>query len=211
MTPRPNELRRRIAAFESKYPIPQVEKERMRDRRWILQHAPKNGVGAEIGVFRGWFAEIICDALRPSRLYLIDPWTRLGETFGWGKEYTAFDTLKTADARAEAELRTALYPQVETVTIEGSYPQCRDRIAEPLDFAYIDASHKYDRTLWELTSLDAQMKPEGVILGDDWRPDPRNQHHGVFQAVTEFVKTRPWELVAAGRGGQWAIRRSAPR
>lgn len=151
---------------------------------------------------------MICQIVKPRKLYLVDPWTKSGETFGWGKEYTNFDTLTTAAAMAETRARVERFPDTETVLIEDIYPTCAEQIKEPLDWAYLDASHKYNRTLNELWHLNGQAGAHGIILGDDWHINPKHQHHGVFLAVHEFLDKSDWELIAAGRGNQWAIKRS---
>lgn len=207
MAPSREDLLERIRETEARFPMPEWEVRRLPERRWVLELVPEGGVGLEVGVFRGAFAELICEVARPRKLYLVDPWTRLGETFGWGKEYTNFDTLTTLAARQEAEARVGLFPEVEAVVIEGVYPACSGQIAEPLDFAYLDAGHRYENTLWELRALARQVKPGGLILGDDWHPNPEHQHHGVFRAVNQFCQSDGWELIRAGRGAQWAIRR----
>ncbi|MCL1629793.1 class I SAM-dependent methyltransferase [Roseibaca sp. V10] len=196
-------LKRADAAF----PMPQRELDRLAQRRWILRYARNGSVGAEIGVFRGHFSEIICQTVSPRKLYLIDPWTKLGERFGWGKAYTANDTLPTAQARDEAQARVATFENVETVLVEDHFPACRGSLAEKLDFAYLDASHDYAATLKELSALSPQMAPDGIILGDDWQINPAHQHHGVFHAVQDYTRHEPWQIVAAGPGGQWALAR----
>lgn len=196
-----------IRQTEIRYPMPRGEIERLNARRWILNHVPAGGVGVEVGVFRGHFSALICKSLRPRKLYLIDPWTKIGATFGWGKEYTNFDTLTTEVARNEAVARVAQFPETEVVIIEDIYPTCSAQITEALDFAYLDASHKYKPTLNELIHLNDQMAPGGVIMGDDWAPDPNHQHHGVFLAIQEFTRKSDWDIIAAGPGAQWAIKR----
>ena len=187
--------------------MPKWDQERYAKRLWVLDLLDKGGVGVEVGVFRGQFSAHICARAKPRKLYLIDPWTLTGETFGWGKEYTSFGTLRTAVAREEAELRTALYPTVETVMIEGFFPQCANQITETLDWAYLDSSHQYDRTLTELAALEPMLKPDGIIAGDDWNTNPESPHYGVSQAVKEVVAQGQWELIKAGPGLQWANRR----
>ena len=44
------------------------------------------------------------------------------------------------------------------------------------------------------------------MLGDDWRPDPGDPHHGVFRAVHELVRAGVWDLVRADEHAQWALR-----
>lgn len=196
-----------ITRVETDFPMPQRELDRLAQRRWILRYARSGGIGAEIGVFRGHFAETICQLLTPRKLYLIDPWTKLGRTFGWGKEYTAFDTLPTALARDEARARVQRYTGGDAVLVEDHFPACRAVLIEPLDFAYLDASHDHDKTLDELHALTGHMAPDGVILGDDWQINPGHQHHGVFRAVQAFSRRSDWQIIAAGPGGQWALRR----
>lgn len=196
-----------IREIETRFPMPPGETDRLAARRWILNMAASGGVGIEVGVFRGHFSSVICETIRPRKLYLIDPWTKLGTTFGWGKAYTNFDTLTTEAAKTEAIARIARFPDVEAVVIEDTFPACRAQITEALNFAYLDASHKYRPTLNELSHLSNMMAPGGVIFGDDWAPNPQNQHHGVFQAVQEFTRNSDWNIVAAGPGSQWALQR----
>lgn len=202
-----SKLDARIRAFEQKIPFPDHEKERMKGRRNVLRYAPQNGVGVEIGVFRGHFSEIMCELLTPKKLYLIDPWTQLGETFGWGKEYTGFDTLRTADAKAEAIARVSRFPDTELVVIEDNFPRCKNQLAEPLDWAYLDAGHSYKNTIWELKNIAPLMHPEGTIMGDDFAWQPERAHHGVFQALCEFTAQSDWKLVYCGPAAQWALKR----
>lgn len=199
------ELRR----TEALYPIPAWDEDRRKQRLWVLRLIRPGGVGLEAGVFRGCFSQCICEIARPRKLYLIDTWTLSGETFGWGREYTCFGTLETAVARRETELRVSLFPKVDSVIIEGFFPACADRIEEPLDWAYLDTTHQYKDTLRELEHLEQMMAPDGLILGDDWAPDPNSPHHGVYRALHEFVSRGHWEILKAGPGHQWALRRSA--
>ena len=197
----------RVSRLDAPWPMPEGEMRRLDARRWILTILPKGGVGAEIGVFRGHFSAQICGVAQPRKLYLVDPWTVYGPTFDWPGAYTNDGKLPTATARDQAVARVAQYPSVETVVIEGYYPAVAPQIAEPLDFAYLDSSHKYEDTLVELRHLQTQVKPGGLILGDDWMPDPGAVHHGVFRAVQDFVQDSDWQIMVAGPGAQWAIRR----
>ena len=79
----------------------------------------KGRVGAEISVFRSRFSEMICEILKPERLYLIDSWTLMGERFGWNDmAYTTKDRLTTAHAKEEALPRRSRFPATRTVAIE---------------------------------------------------------------------------------------------
>jgi Methyltransferase domain len=197
-----------LAENQSKYPFPSWSLASTRSRQWILTGIAGGGVGAEVGVFRGHFSEVILSTLAPRKFFMIDPWTKLGEFFPWADEYTAFGKLPTALARREAQLRAAKFPGTQTVIIEEKFPACISQIDELLDWIYIDSSHKYSETLQELKAAASILKPDGVIIGDDFYPDRTAYHHGVFRAVNEFVKTGPYEFVAGGPNAQWLLRRT---
>ena len=105
------------------WPMPQGEINRLRQRRWVLELLPKGGIGAEIGVFRGHFSDLICSVAQPRKLYLIDPWTNIGETFGWGKAYTCFGKLPTAVARQDAIWHVQRHQGIDLVILESAYPR----------------------------------------------------------------------------------------
>ena len=191
-------------------PFSPVEIERLRSRRWILNYAAKNAVGTEIGVFRGHFSEVLAAVLHPRKLYLVDPWRRLGPDFGWGAQspYTAFGKLTTEYAYRDTLRRVSRFKEIDTRVFEGFAEEFFSALEEKLDWVYLDASHEYPATLNELKLIDAVLKPTGVIMGDDWQPGRHHKHHGVFRAVHEFVRTHPYEIVAAGPAGQWCLRKS---
>ena len=200
-----------VAEIEARFPLPENEYKRLKARRWIFDRVPKGGVGAEIGVFRGHFSEMICEVLSPRRFYLVDPWTLQGERYSWGGAYFNEGRLPTAVARDQALMRVKAFAEVEPVLVEGFFPDCAAQIPEKLDFVYLDASHKYEPTLRELRALEPMVKPGGVIFGDDWWPNPKAPHHAVFRAVQDFISESDWEVRAAGPAGQYALGRRADR
>jgi len=38
------------------------------------------------------------------------------------------------------------------------------------------------------------MKPDGLILGDDWRAEPERPHRGVMPAVNVFVRQTDFDI-----------------
>ena len=181
----------------------------MDDRRGILALVQPGTVGAELGVFTGLFAEAILETVRPAVLHLVDPWwLAYGERYpDWGA-YTAGGTLPTrvahdaAVARADAA-RGGCDVQVHVSTSADWLRSLPDR---SLDWAYLDSTHYYRETLEELTLLRDKIRPDGIVLGDDWRPEPHDPHHGVFRAVHELVRAGMWDLVRADEQRQWAVR-----
>ena len=199
----------RLAEIEADFPFPQPQINRLDKRRWILNQISRipNSVGAEIGVFRGHFSELISTIVEPKKFYLVDPWEKIGETFGWGGAYTNNKTLPTKVAKEESVLRSTKNPDVEVIVLEDYFPSSSLKFEEKLDWVYLDASHRYENTLEELHAIPEFLTQDGVILGDDWDPRPDAKHHAVFRAISDFCRATNWNIVAAGPGQQWCIRR----
>lgn len=182
-------------------------------RKWLLSFARKNSVGAEFGVFRGHFAAVIARELTPRKLFLVDPWTKCGERFGWGPDpYTNYDELTTAGALLDTRHRMRIFESTCDIvyieeTLENFGEDIESYTAEKLDFAYLDTTHSYHDTLRQLDVLAKIIASDGVILGDDWIPDIHHRHHGVMRAVNDFLKVSDFQLVIAGPDNQFCLRR----
>lgn len=202
-----------VPADEDTFPEEEVARTKLRG--WILRYARPGAVGAEFGVFRGHFAAEIAERVRPRKLYLVDPWRKLGERFDWpdrpefDARYTNFNRLTTRQAFADARYRMQSFAgQTEVEFVEDFAVVFCERLSSRLDFAYIDAQHDYDSALTDLKAVSQVIADDGVIMGDDWIDDPEHPHAGVLRAVNDFIRAHPWELVAAGLEGQWCIRRT---
>lgn len=193
---------------EIDFPFPVKEVERLDSRRWILKYLPKGGVGAEIGVFRGHFSELICQIVQPKDLYLVDPWTLIGDHFSWGNNYTNDRSLPTEVAKNETIERMHRYPKVKSVLVEDYSYNFLKTCNTSFDWVYLDASHAFEETLKELNLIDTVLGEGGMILGDDWAVSPTHRLHGVMRAVNEFVKTNNYQFIVAGTGRQWCVRRT---
>jgi predicted O-methyltransferase YrrM len=194
----------------SDIPFAESEIQRLKNRGWILQYARKQGVGAELGVFRGHFSEIIAEALQPKKLYLVDPWMKIGRSFGWGEKsaYTNFGQLTTEQAYEDAKARMASFKNINSIFVTDFAKDFLETLTEQLDWVYLDTTHRYEDTLRELNAIDRVLKADGVILGDDWWPSSSGVHYGVFKAVHDFIKNNDYQVIAAGPGGQYCLRRT---
>jgi hypothetical protein len=177
-------------------------------RRFVLAYIPENSVGAELGVFTGRFSCEILRTGKPRRLFLVDPWWRAYGDFypDWGG-YTANGRLPT-QAAYEAVRARCMLPASRTdvhILIESSQDWLSSLDDEELDWVYLDSTHQYQDTLNELALLSKKIKRSGIIIGDDWFPDPKHIHHGVFKAVHEFLRSSDFSLIFANR--QWMLQR----
>jgi Methyltransferase domain len=196
-----------LAQSNKEFPLLQSEVDRIEQRRWILQYARKGGIGAEIGVFRGQFSVELIKGLKPKKVYLVDPWTKLGDRYPIARPYNNNGALTPRVSLRETQLRTGNFKSAEVVIVEGFFPQVIRQIKEPLDWVYLDGSHSYFDVLRDLHNIDHILKWGGTILGDDWWPDSTHPAQGVYPAVQQFVRTSRFQIHAAGPGGQYCLRR----
>jgi len=172
----------------------------------LAPHIPKDGVGAEVGVHKGYFTERLLEELRPKRLHLLDPWYLIGLEWNFGRpDRSTINALCAILKRHSNELVSG-----EVVVhigwdldILATFPDAT------FDWVYLDTTHVFETTLEELKVLQRKVKPDGIIAGDDWRSDPSHPHHGVCRAVRRFLDDGPYELIyASDDDQQWLIRQA---
>ena len=73
------------------------------------------------------------------------------------------------------------------------------------DFIYLDTSHEYHNTIDELSLIPNILKPNGILLGDDWREDISHKHYGVTKAVKEFIAAGRCKLLFTPINLQWGV------
>ena len=176
----------------------------------LLESLNLTGKGAEIGVFKGDFAEIILDHWKGRELLLVDAWKRLSDYLdSWNlsdammeQHYQLVRQRMAAHSNRVRILRMLSLDAARTVT-DGS-----------LDFIYVDANHSYRATLSDLRAWYPKVRPGGLISGHDYfdaRADaefepirseltqslPKEEltSYGVKSAVDEFVGPLNVELL----------------
>ena len=177
---------------------------------FIKDHFPKNGVGAELGVFKGHLSPILQKYTQPAKLHLIDPWYFLSGRWSW-----ATGNQSTVDAltRILRNFKKSIEAGRVVVHVGDDLEVLRSFPDDYLDWAYIDSSHNYEHTSRELVILEQKVKENGIIAGDDWLPDPNHRHHGVFRAVNQFLTEKEGQyhlLYANPENRQWAIGKLDP-
>jgi len=178
----------------------------------FLKILPKKGYGAELGVFQGKFSKELILVTEPKRIYLIDPWwTVIGEYYGdWSRYHNNGELLSTKKAyqQAQTHVAEAKGTEIAAFHIDDDVAVLKKMKNNSLDWAYVDSTHLYEHTVQELAELERLIKPDGVIAGHDWYPDPKNRHHGVYKAVMEFCASNHWEIIKIDKKfTQWAIKR----
>lgn len=149
----------------------------LRNRQELANYFDELGfkVGAEVGVFGGYFSEVLCKAMPRLQLLCVDVW-------GWGKYQ-----------RAEDEARERLKPYDTTIVKAYSVDAARDVPDESLDFVYIDAAHDYENVKIDINVWAPKVRVGGIIAGDDFYDFPSGKG-GVMQAATEYASHHHYDL-----------------
>jgi hypothetical protein len=161
------------------------------ERRRLLSRLPRDAECAEIGTWRGDFAQAILRSRRPRILHLIDPWQYRDEDEYKGAMFggRTQEGQRDMDAIYQSVL-DRFHPRIE----RGQVDVRRSRSVEAasafaddaLDWVYIDGDHTYEAVKADLEAYYRTVKPGGYLAGDDyglagWWGD------GVTRAVDEFA------------------------
>lgn len=124
-------------------------------------------IGVEIGVESGGNAASILESLNVVRLYLIDSWE--------GKFAPLFETVKD---RFKGDERVVI---LKNSSVEGS-----KKIAELLDFVYIDGDHSCEAVKQDIGVWSEKVKVGGFVCGHDYT----ERWLGIRKAVLEYCSER---------------------
>ncbi len=132
----------------------------------MLEALPKNGIGAEIGVWEGKFSEVILEVCTPKTLHLIDPWE-----YDPRFNNTSFGRKKNAERMPQMfDLVSAKFSGDDRVVLHRSTSQ--DALLEmedaSLDWIYVDGNHNEPFVSLDLALSLKKVRPGGVIAGDDY-------------------------------------------
>ena len=141
-------------------------------------------IGAEIGVCQGDNAEFMLNILKPSMLYLIDPWDNFfdngsNEIIG---EAQYLETRTRLDKYNNKKI-------IRTSSLEAN----KSFNNNELDFVYIDADHNYIEVVRDLMLWYPKIKKGGVLSGHDYHKNMM----GVVNAVNEFCVDNKLQLMYA--------------
>lgn len=151
----------------------------------LIQQYADNGVGAEIGVYKGETSQYILSTTKTKMIYMVDQYLCNYDKTQW--MYS-----KEGDLNANPDLD---YENVK-IYCSNQFPgrftllkkSSRDAAEEldiSLDFIFIDADHSYKHVLEDLQLWVPKVKSGGLIMGHDWR----GKFPGVITAVMEYATT----------------------
>ena len=180
-------------------------KRRLTKRNSFLKKIPKNGVGAELGVFLGELSVDILKMTGSKKVYFVDPYYLIQEYYGdWANVYNNGQKLSTLKASEIALEKISHFNNYEFL-IKDDIEFLESINENYLDWVYIDSSHQYDHTVKELELCRVKVKNGGVISGHDYIDMPDHRHYGVCKAVKEFCKKYNLKVVFVDAHSQWLI------
>lgn len=162
-------------------------------REYVLEHIPKNSVGAEIGVHLGNFSEKIIAKSSPKMLYLIDPW----KTFDDEKYKDSWYGSKTSQTEMDDRYRSVVkkFKNQNVKIIRDLSVNAANQIPdESLDWVYIDGDHSYEGSYNDLSTYYAKVKRGGLIYGDDYNIN-KWWSTGVIDALHQTLYEKKLKIV----------------
>lgn len=146
--------------------------------------------GAEIGVLRGDYSEVLCKANPSVHLYLVDPYKAY---INHPRQAELDAAMALAKKRLEPYRTTHLHmPSMEAVTMIG------DR---SLDFVFIDGNHEWPWVTQDIYWWARKVRPGGIVSGHDYRRSrwKKSIQHTV-EAVNGFTsayRIHPWFVLGS--------------
>lgn len=172
-------------------------RKRARGRYTLLKQLPQNSVGAEIGVWKGDFSQLIEEVVSPRKLYLIDPWLIPGDNRdvlsrskdGLSLNIHGKPVSHQKDLDEIYQYVMSRFQQSPSIQVIRSTSQ--DAVGHvskaSLDWVYIDGSHYYDDVKRDLELWTPKIRCGGILCGDDYYWRDSSGEYSVRRAVTEYV------------------------
>lgn len=180
-------------------------------RNFLLKMLPKRGVGAEVGVWKGDFAEQMLHITKPRSLYLVDPWKFMpdpehAQTRYGGSIARSEQDMEDVFAAVQARFRGPINKGIVHLN-RGTLEDLAESPGAPvLDWIYIDGDHNYKSVSSDLRAAAALVRPGGYIMGDDYRLD-KWWKDAVVRAVCELIVSGAAELELVKRS-QYVLKRT---
>jgi hypothetical protein len=159
------------------------------DRRVMAQTLAELGftVGAEVGVFEGEHAEILCKNIPGLELYCVDSWI----PYRGMRDYHTYQ-FQPAFEKAQRVLTPYNCKFIKKFSMDA----VKDFEDKSLDFVYIDANHGFRHVIDDVDSWLPKVKRGGIIFGHDFhKSEGRWQTQQVYYAIGSYAyanRINPW-------------------
>ena len=127
----------------------------------------------EVGVYLGSFAEEFMKSWRGDTLHLVDPYEPYHE-MPWDRSADLMTATNRLSKYGE-RVKFLRYRSPDILNILSPHAV--------VQFAYIDASHKYQDVKKDIVGWWNRLQMNGILAGHDYH----SEHQGVIDAVNEFA------------------------
>jgi hypothetical protein len=144
-------------------------------------------VGAEIGVERGGYSKVLCEANPGVKLYCVDPWLAYSEYTDHVKQSKLDGFYDEAKERLK-DFNCAIIKKTSMDAVRTF----KDNF---LDFVYIDGNHRLENAIEDIVFWSKKVKPGGIISGHDFIRYSYQRNNHVVEAVTAYTlsyRIVPW-------------------
>lgn len=144
--------------------------------------------GAEVGVERAMYSEVLCRENPSLKLFCVDAW----EPYRGYRDHV--NAAKLERFYTEAQERMQPYPA--TVFLRKfSVEAAKDFADGSLDFVYLDGNHKYESVVEDLAAWARKVRVGGIVAGHDYLKAKLPSLMHVPQALQGWADAydiRPW-------------------
>jgi SAM-dependent methyltransferase len=164
----------------------------MAPRERIIGELRRNGIGVEVGTWKGDFAARLLAQAEPKTLHLVDPWMQRNEAEFQNVRYggQAPNGQSGLDEIYEGVL-VRFAKEIEEGTVVVHRMTSDEVVAEfddeSVDWVYVDGDHHYLAVKADLEAWYPKLRPGGILGGDDFGLDDKWWGDGVTRAVREFA------------------------
>ena len=144
-------------------------------------------VGAEIGVAKGSFSNLMFKGIPGLKMYLVDPYTKYKDVSRHVKPHPEIEVI----AHRLMEGCNAIWIKEPS---EVAFSKIQDK---SLDFVYIDGNHKHDYVMLDIILWSRKVRNGGMVSGHDYNTASRRSKREVRLALENYTKQHrinPWYI-----------------
>ena len=139
--------------------------------------------GVELGVDRGEYSKILCNANHNIKLFCVDPW--IPEAY---EPNTYINEPPEYFNACYEETKERLKGTNSTLVRKTSAEALADFEDESLDFVYIDANHDFPNFTFDLHNWLKKVKKGGIISGHDFAYFSYRKFNHVKRALIAYAR-----------------------
>lgn len=144
-------------------------------------------VGAEIGVERGMYSEVLCRSNLAMKLWCVDAW----RPYSGYRDHVSAEKLGRFFEETQERLKPYNVEYLRMFSVDAA-KQIPDG---SLDFVYLDGNHRLQSVIEDLAAWAPKVRPGGIIAGHDYIKAKLPSLMHVPQALaawTDAYQIKPW-------------------